>query len=49
MKTEKYLLRLDTEVMAWLKDEAHKNHRTPAGQLRLVIEDFMKNNADKGD
>ena len=35
---EKYLLRVDAELMQWIREQAEANHRTISGQYRLMLE-----------
>ncbi len=35
---EKYLLRIDADLMQWIREQAEANHRTISGQYRLMLE-----------
>lgn len=44
---EKYLLRVDAELMQWIREQAEANHRTISGQYRLMLEMSKKQIEDK--
>ena len=43
-----YTFELDQKLHAELKGIAEQNHRTLAGQLRLILEEWLKRRGEEG-